>query len=296
MAISESEWRETVPGLVKRYLDAWDLQLGEPYPGGSISYVAPVRTADGADAVLKLSYPHREAVGEATALQWWDGHGAIRLLRHDAEDWALLVERCDPGLQLTEAELPAEERLTIAAELLAGLWERGIPLHTQLESVGDVCREWADLVEERMRLLAPPYDPGLVARGVDLLRTLPQSTHRTVVVHGDFNPGNILSATRTPWLVIDAKPMIGDPGYDPCPLLMQVDPPFDHADPGALLRDRTDLVSAILGEPPERLLAWCFARMIESALWYASRGELAEGQREVERAAVVAELLDRIGR
>ena len=34
------------------------------------------------------------------------------------------------------------------------------------------------------------------------------------VVHGDFNPFNVLKAADGRWLAIDPKPLIGDPAYD----------------------------------------------------------------------------------
>lgn len=286
-----AEWLDSLPGLVDRYVDEWELRLGEAYGGGSGAYVVAADTSDGQRAVLKLGWPHREAKGEAEALRWWAGNGAVLLLRHDPAHYALLLERCDPGVPLTEAKLSAEERLTIGAELLAGLWDTGVPTTSEIERLADVTAEWADLAEERMRQLAPPYDPGLVAYGSELLRTLPATASREVVVHGDFNPGNVLLSNRQPWLAIDAKPMIGDPGYDPCPLLMQVDEPFAYDEPLPILRTRIELLADILDEAPERLVAWSLARMVESALWYADRGEIANGSAEMKVAADVTRLL-----
>jgi streptomycin 6-kinase len=293
MSVAEDEWRASVAELVDHYVAEWDLRLGEPYTGGSASYVAPVLTSDGDDAVLKLSWPHREARGEATALRWWDGNGAVRLFAHEPEDYALLIERCDPGTPLTQVDLPPDQRLSIATELLAEVWQRGRPepADSDLERLCDVTAEWADLVEERMERLAPPYDPDLVAQGVDLLRTLPASATREVMVHGDFNPGNVLSSTRLPWLIIDPKPMIGDPGYDLCPLLMQIDDPFTHPDPVPILLDRVDLVAAKVDVPAGRLLSWFLARMVEGALWYADRAEIAPGAEDLAKAAVIADLI-----
>jgi streptomycin 6-kinase len=45
------------------------------------------------------------------------------------------------------------------------------------------------------------------------------SASRRVLLHGDFNPGNVLSWGDGRWAVIDPKPMIGDPAYDPWPLV-----------------------------------------------------------------------------
>lgn len=143
-----------------------------------------------------------------------------------------------------------------------------------MERVADVTAEWADLAEERMQRLRPSYDAGLVARGIELLRTLPTTASRDVVVHGDVNPDNVLSATRRPWLIIDPKSMIGDPGYDLCPLLLQIDDPLAHADPAAVLRHRVELVAGVVGESADRLLAWSLARCVEAALWHADRSEM----------------------
>ncbi|GAB3762250.1 aminoglycoside phosphotransferase family protein [Microlunatus parietis] len=288
----ETEWRQRVPELVARYAARWELDLGEPFGGGSAAHVVAATTADGQDAVLKLSLPHREARGEAAALRWWAGDGAVRLLREEPADYALLIERCRPGVPLTAAEQPPRTRLTVAAELLARVWRHGIPPpDSGMERLTDVAAEWADLVEERLRQLAPPYDRSLVARGAELLRTLPHTGDREVVVHGDFNPGNVLSAADGSWKIIDPKPMIGDPGYDFSPLLLQVDDPFTHADPAPVLRERVALVAEIVQVPPDRLLAWCLARLVEGALWYADRGEIGPGGDAMDAAAVINELL-----
>jgi streptomycin 6-kinase len=55
------------------------------------------------------------------------------------------------------------------------------------------------------------------ARG--LLRELPPTAGRRVLLHGDFNPGNVLAGRTGTWVAIDPKPMIGDPAYDLWPLL-----------------------------------------------------------------------------
>ena len=76
-------------------------------------------------------------------------------------------------------------------------------------------------------------DPGILSLGIDLLHLLPRSADRHVVVHGDFNPGNVLAARRAPFLAIDPKPMVGDPAYDPWSLVAQLDWPFRLPDAGA---------------------------------------------------------------
>ncbi|WP_187363765.1 aminoglycoside phosphotransferase family protein [Streptomyces piniterrae] len=283
-------WLDRLPGIVREIEERWELRLGAPFHGGSCSWVAPAAGPDGEPAVLKVTWPHREADGEAPALHAWGSHGAVRLHRWDRERGALLIERCDPGTRLDDSPLPPTERLTIAAGLLRDLWAAPTPPDGRLEHVGMVCAEWADLVQERMIRLQPGYDPGLVALGADLLRKLPATATREVVVHGDFNPGNVLASERRPWLAIDPKPMVGDPAYDPWPLLTQIDDPFEHPDPRPLLRERYALVAEVLGEDPARLMAWAVARGVESALWYADHDEVEDGAELLAEARVLAEL------
>jgi streptomycin 6-kinase len=187
----------------------------------------------------------------------------------DDDDYALLIEECRPGTTLLDDPAPAEDRLVTAAGVLHRLWSAPVPDDAPFERVADVCAEWAQLLRRRMEELSPPIDPGLVAAGAALLESLPASATRSVVVHGDYNPTNLLRAEREPWLAIDAKPMVGDPGYDPLSLVLQVGDPIAEG----LVVPRYALVADVLGEPVDRLLAWSVARLVESALWHASRGE-----------------------
>lgn len=296
-------WRSTVPELLACAAARRGLTLGRVHVGGSASHVVSVRTAAGRDAVLKLSFPHREARDEASALRWWDGSGAVRLLEGDLDDpFVLLLERCDPGVRLADRhDLSPERRLSIAATALTRLWSRTassdpgtttMPVPSgPFERVADVTAEWADLVEERVRTLRPDLDLVAVARGTALLRELPVTAPRTVVVHGDYNPGNLLTATREPWLVIDPKPMVGDPAYDLGPMLMQIDDPFALRDTEGHLRARISLLADMTGESPVRIAAWCVARLVESSLWYVSRSEPAAARDTIERAMVLDALV-----
>ena len=186
-----------------------------------------------------------------------------------------MLERCEPGTPLTADERPAEDRLRAAAAVLRDLWR--VPVPDGLEELGAVLAEWADLAEERQARLRPGYDPGLVAYGVDLLRTLPGSAERRVILHGDANPGNFLAARRRPWLAIDPKPMVGDPAYDPWPLLGQVDDPFSHDHPARVVRDRIALLADELGISSDRIVAFCVARAVEYALYEAHHGRVSDG-------------------
>jgi streptomycin 6-kinase len=288
----ERAWLAQLPDTVRRLEEQWGVRTARPYGGGSCSWVAPGTTADGTTVVLKVAWPHREARGESAGLALWKGQGAPILYAAEPDLYALLMERCDPGLPLSQMPLSVEDGLRVGATVLRELWVAP-PADHGLAHLANVCAEWAATVRDRQAALRPPFDPGLVELGAQLLESLSATATEEVVVHGDANPTNFLSATRQPCLLIDAKPMVGDPGYDVAPLALQLGEPLDGKDPTPSLRRRYESLEDLLGLPFERLIAWSVARGVESALWYTSFDDIAAGAEEMTTVAVLAELLER---
>jgi streptomycin 6-kinase len=283
----------TLPALLDAAVARWDLTLGPPFRGGSAAWVAPVTVGvdGGREAVLKITLPHREARFEGEGLAVWSGAGAVRLLGSEASTYTLLVERCRPGEALWSTPLSGEERAVVGASLLSRLWSVPVPEGGgPFETVDDVAAEWSSLTARRMEELRPAADPGLVALGVSLLASLPSGASRRVLVHGDANPGNILRAEREPWLAIDAKPMVGDPCYDPWSLATQVDRWPDGPTDAGVLGARFAVIASVTGESYERMLAWSCARSVETALWHASLSEPDGVEAAMRWARVFADL------
>jgi len=281
------QWLRELPGLIDEVRAEFDLRLHPPLAGGSCSWVAPAELSDGTAVIVKIGWPHREMLGEPAALRLWGGNGAVRLIADDPRRHALILAPCVPGVELGAAEGTAEQRLRIGCAVLRRLWSA--PPGGDFERLADVSAEWADLAAQRMARLHPGYDPALVAEGIALLRELPATATREVVLHGDFNPGNILSAGDS-WLAIDPKPMLGDAAYDPLPLLEQTDDPFSYAFPATHLRERLKILAQELSLPAERMVAWSVARLTETALYEANRNAPAAGAQHLAKAHTFATL------
>jgi streptomycin 6-kinase len=249
------------------------VELGPAYlPGGVTAYVAPATRADGAPAVLKVVLPHREARYEAEALTAYGGDGAVRLLESDPGRQALLLERCEPGHALGDV-VPASEALAVGAGLLHRLW-RPPPDGHPFETLTEVAAEWVVVIEERFGRFGEPFEPALAQNAVELLHSLPLAATAEVLLHQDLHPANILAAEREPWLVIDPKPLVGDPAFDAAPLLLQTSGGGDSV---AALDDRLGILAAALEVPAERIAGWALARAVETALWCLDVGESPDG-------------------
>jgi streptomycin 6-kinase len=291
-------WLGRLPSLIEEACREWRIEIaGPPYEGGVCGWAAPVRGASGG-AVLKVSWPHAEAATEAVALRWWDGAGTVRVLAEDGDAWTMLLERCEPGTPLRDAGLPNERGLAIGAELLNALWGKGAPPGDGpcFGSMAQVCDEWAQDAERRAEhhraeLCALGTDPGILSLGIELLRGLPRSSGRQVLVHGDFNPGNLLAASRAPYLAIDPKPMVGDPAYDPWSLVAQLDWPFRLPDAARVVPERIRHLAARLDLAPERIAAWGVARDVHGGLSAASEGNAALGAKWIRSATITAPML-----
>ncbi|MDG4829151.1 aminoglycoside phosphotransferase family protein [Solwaraspora sp. WMMD1047] len=302
-------WLDELPELIEQVRRAYRLRLSPPLHGGSCSWVAPAELPDGTPAIVKIGWPHPEMYGEPVALRLWNGRGAVRLLAHDPDRHALLLQRCQPGTELATDPAPADDRLRAGCEVLRKLWQAPLPEPgDDIPRLAPVTAGWADLAADRMARLRPGYDPGLVADGIELLRTLPATADRTVLLHGDANPGNILStsagttaASTTAagttaagsvgnggWLAIDPKPMVGDPAYDPWPLLEQIDDPFTHSDPVRTLRRRLALLADELELEPDRIRRWALARLVEWALWAAEHDDTPGGSEAMTSVGLLA--------
>ena len=123
-----------------------------------------------------------------------------------------------------------------------------------------MCTLWADEFDDKYARFELNLEPGIVAAGIGLLRELPTTADRNTVLCTDLHAGNVLSAQREPWLVIDPKPYVGDPACDPVQYMLDAAARL-VADPHAFVAD----VAARCGLPADRLRRWVFARSVQEA-------------------------------
>lgn len=243
--------------MVEEAADRWQLEIGAPYlPGGFTAWVAPARTADGGELVLKIARADFEGLHEAEGLTVWDGHGAVRLAaRKDFETArGLLLERCVPGFSLAGREEADQDG--VIAGLLQRLWTAPSAV-APFRSLVDMCDQWADEFEQKVSGRPVDLDGGLLRAGVELFRELPRSADRAVLLCTDLHAGNVLAAQREPWLMIDPKPFVGDPAYDVLQHLLNCKERL-ATDPLGAAGHMADLLDL----DRTRVTTWLFARCV----------------------------------
>ena len=261
-----SDWLDRLPRMRDDLVEEWGLTPDGVAMHGFCSLVLPVRAADGGEAVLKVGLPDDESEHEALALQHWRGDGTVRLLRADPRRRAMLLERLhDRDLtELWDIE---------ACEVVAGFYRRlHRPALPQLRPLTTYVHRWLDELEEVRR--AMPVPPRMVEQALHLGRALvadPASTG--VMIHGDLHYENVLAADREPWLVIDPKPMSGDPHYEPAPMLWNRWDEIVAGNARENLRRRFHTLVDAAGLDEDRARDWVVVRMVHNMSWAVIDGD-----------------------
>lgn len=247
------EWVRDLAKLVRDAAEHFDVTIGPAFPNSHVSYTAPATRADGSEAVLKVQFPHRECVHEATALQVWSGDGAVQMFDHDASRHALLIERCRPGSPLRELDCGAA--LDVYCELLPRLWKTtSAPISTLADEAYGWCHGLAEEWERNNR----PVPRHWVEIAVAACRDLGPSQGECVLLHQDMHADNILRSEREPWLVIDPKPLIGEREFSVACIVRSNE--LGHS--RELVRYRFDRLCSDLGLDRERAQAWTIAQTL----------------------------------
>src|SRR4051794_23929367 len=209
------DWLEEAPRVLESLASRWRIEFGALIPRATMSIVVSCHTADGRDAVCKLSPDTARVAREAAALQTWTTPHTPTVYAADSDVGALLIEAIDPGTPL--AEVTARPSVDAVARMLRSLHaHRSVPagfppLTDRIAWLFDAWHRELDRSPELLELI--PAD--LPERGRRLAMRLAADPVPNVLLHADLNPGNVLDGGVHRGLVaIDPAPCIGDPAFD----------------------------------------------------------------------------------
>ena len=256
-----ADWLDRLPRLTRDLLGEWDLRVDGPSAYGNCALVVPVLTADGQRAVLKVQFPHWEAETEHLALRAWAGNGAVQLLRADPRRFALLLER------LESRDLTTIDALD-ACEIVGSTYKRlHVPAGPQYRTLSGELARW--LEGFRQLPASAPVPHRYVEQAISLSEDFvadPATDGK--LIHTDLHYENMLAAEREPWLVIDPKPLSGDPHYEVAPLIWnRWDEVVASGDLRWAVRQRFYTAIDAAGLDEDRARDWVIVRQLLNVLW-----------------------------
>jgi streptomycin 6-kinase len=220
---------------------------------------------NGRRVVLKLTRSADEA-RSGQVLKAFDGDGAVRV--YEYEHGAVLLERLDPGEQLVALVRRGkdDEATNIIAEVIAKLAHHPPPAETP--TVAD----WGRGFDRYVQSGDQQVDSELVREAHDLFRDLSGSQRTTMLLHGDLQHYNVLFDNYRGWVAIDPKGVVGELEYEIGALMRNpIEQPELFANRATIER-RLDILTSLLPLDPRRVLRWCFAQAVLSAIWDVEDG------------------------
>ena len=285
-------WLSGLPGLIDASLERWQLSVdlepgAEPWNGhGGI--VIPV-LYNGARTVLKIAFPHEEALVERHALALWGGTGAVKLLDADAASCAMLLERLDAVSWLQGA--PLEEARDVWGSLVKELSIEpdARPEWREFEHIAARAERWSDELPADWEQLGQPFPRWLLEAALEVCQTrgaVGRRAGRDVLVHCDLHFMNILPHLNgaapigeRAYVAIDPQPKIGEAEFAVAPILWNRIRDLSTTAPEVALLERCADFSSAAGLDGEAAREWSLVREVENALWYAGKprhaGDLA---------------------
>jgi streptomycin 6-kinase len=252
-------WFAALPAVLADLAERWELAWGHVIRRGSMSVVIRCRVADGRPAVLKVCPDRARLAREAAVLASWETAHVPEVLAVDESAGTLLLEAIEPGTPL--AELPTVPGMEQLGELMSSLHDTGVPdrayrpVSDHIVHLFDSGTKPYELKPELVELV--PLE--LYERGRRLALRLAADPLRTVVLHGDLTPVNVLDGGRERGLVaIDPAPCLGDPAFEAVDFVLWRAKDLDA------ITTRAEALAPAIGTDPRRLLDWCtaFAGMI----------------------------------
>jgi streptomycin 6-kinase len=247
------------------YLAAWNLSNPQLLTQTATSHIYTV-THDTETVVLKLLSPSEtEEQRGALALRYFDGRGAVRLLRYD--EGAHLMEYAAGDELVTLVERGEDENATrIIAEVIKQL--HSVPQDAPRDGLVPLDR-WFGALFTKAAADRQAGIESIYVRSAALTKRLLADQREVRVLHGDINHYNIRQSSRG-WLAFDPKGVVGERTYDCANTLCNpVMPELVHNET-RLLTNAAILADTLVLDL-SRVLAFTYAYACLNASWWSLR-------------------------
>lgn len=265
-----ARWLSDLPALVAELEQRWEIVAGPALSGGTAAFVALARTNDGRDVALKIAVPGIDH--PVSTISAADGRGYVRLLAHDPDHRAMLMEGLGPSMDTLG--LPPERQIVLLCRTLRQAWT--VPRTAAQEPETDKATLLGRMVGELWEKLGRPCGERVVERALTYAerRAAAFDLDRCVVVHGDPHPANALrvpqprQGAESGFVFVDPDGFLAEPAYDLGVVLRDWGPQLTaSADPLALARRYCHLLAAESGHDEAAIWEWGFLERVSTGLY-----------------------------
>jgi streptomycin 6-kinase len=246
---------------LNHYLAAWNLANPQLLTQTATSHIYTV-TNNAETVILKLlsASETTEQVG-ALALRYFDGHGAVRLLRYD-EGAHLLEYASGDELVTLVARGEDEDATRVIAQVIREL--HSVPQDAPQNGLF-VLERWFEALFDQAAADRQAGIESIYVRCAAFTEQLLADQRELRVLHGDIHHRNIRMSGRG-WLAFDPKGVVGERTYDCANTLCN--PPMTEIvhNETRLLKNATILADE-LGLDLKRVLAFTYAYACLNASW-----------------------------
>jgi streptomycin 6-kinase len=282
-------WLEGLPALLAELEAMWSIDVGEPAGEGFTGLVLRATDSNQTEIVLKLGIPDGLAgvspfSHEIDVLLLADGPPYVRVLRHDYERRAMLLERL--GRPLGRLGLTVGAELDAIARTLPMGWKR-VPASAL--TTDEAKATWLRrLIEGRWSSLGEPCSESTVRLAVEYAyrREKAFDPDTAVLIHGDAHTDNILETSpgsRT-YALIDPAGLIGEPAHDLAIPLRERTDVLLAGDCVKLLRTWCETLAGATEVDPVAIWEWAYIERVATAFVFVSLG-LQDDARNMLRVA-----------
>jgi streptomycin 6-kinase len=275
-------WLAELPDVIAHLERAWSMTVGQALGGGTGSYVARARMAEGADTILKIAIPEVGFADELRVLASVQGHGYVRLLAHDREREAMLLEAL--GAPMAALALLPEHKIALLCQMLRQAWQAPRPAVLVVTPADEKAGQLARMVGRAWEDLSHPCSERVVTQALRYAerRAAAFDLERCVVVHGDPHPWNTLQVlaprvgAEAGFVFVDPVGFLADPAYDLGVVLRdwceQLLATRGTGAAAALARRYCALLSAQTGIEETAIWEWGFLERVSSGLYCLELG------------------------
>ena len=264
---------------------AWNVTLERTCETASSQIGFGVR--EGQRVVLKIAKGVNDEAHSGEVLRAFGAAGVVRV--YEAELGAVLLERLDPGEELVTLVRRGDddEATRILADVIGRLAGHNAPAGTV--TVADWSRgfDWYGQSGDEQ------IPSEMVQQAHNLYRDLAASQHRTMLLHGDLQHYNVLLDRARGWVAIDPKGVVGELEYEAGALLRNPVELPELFTQRATVERRLEILARLLPLDRSRVLRWCFAQAVLSAIWGVEDGyKIERNHPALELAQTVRSMID----